>query len=137
MILRENHKSSQSVLNAATLNKAKSKYIDHEWALPLTIESLKSIKNKGVVPLVVAEKFSINEKVERYIKKRVTHDCAFPGPSGLSVNQRFQRKSLQPCFYGFCLLRIIHMISVMRSRWSTKQILIGKTDLDAAYRQIL
>ena len=28
------------------------------------------------------------------------------------------------------------MISAMRSRWPTKRILIGKTDLDAAYRII-
>ena len=28
------------------------------------------------------------------------------------------------------------MISAMRSRWPTKRILIGKTDLDAAYRRI-
>ena len=28
------------------------------------------------------------------------------------------------------------MISAMRSRWPTKKILIGITDLDAAYRQI-
>ena len=28
------------------------------------------------------------------------------------------------------------MISAKRSRWPTKRIFIGKTDLDAAYRQI-
>ena len=28
------------------------------------------------------------------------------------------------------------MISAIRSRWPTKRILIGKTDLDAAYRRI-
>ena len=28
------------------------------------------------------------------------------------------------------------MVSAMQSRWTTKRILIGKTDLDAAYRQI-
>ena len=28
------------------------------------------------------------------------------------------------------------MISAMRSRWPTKRILMGKTDLDAAYRRI-
>ena len=83
MILRGNHKSSQSVLNAAALNKAISKEIDHGWALPFTIESLQRIKNAGVVPLGVAEQFSINEKGERYVKIRVTHDCSFPGPSGL------------------------------------------------------
>ena len=67
---------------------------------------------------------------------RVNHDCSFPGPSGLSVNNRVQQKSLQPCFYGFCLLRILHMISTMRIKCPTKTNLIGKTDLDAAYRQI-
>ena len=41
--------------------------------------------------------------------------------------------SLQPYFYGFCLLRILHMISAIRSRLPTKRFLIGKTDLDAAY----
>ena len=57
MILRGNHKSSQSVINTADLNKATRKDIDHGWALPLTIESLQSIKNAGVVPLGVAEFF--------------------------------------------------------------------------------
>ena len=96
MILRGNHKSSQSVINAEALNKAISKEIDHGWALQLTIESLQILNNAGVVPLGVAEQFSINEKGERYIKRRVTPDCSFPGPSGLLVNNRVQRESLQP-----------------------------------------
>ena len=104
--------------------------------MPLTIESLQSIKKSGVVPLGVAEEFSINKKGGRYIKGRVTHDFSFPGPSGLSVNNRVQQESLQPCFYGFCLLRILHMISAMRSIWPTKIIIILKTDLDAAYLRI-
>ena len=136
MILRGNHKSSHSVLNSASLEKAISKDIDHGWALPLTIEYLQSIKNSGVVPLGVAEQFSINEKGERYIKRRRNHDCSFPGPSGLSVNNRVQQELLQPCFYGFCLLRILHKIYAMRCRWPTKLILMGKTDLDTAYCQI-
>ena len=74
IILRGNHKSYQSVINAAALNKDISKEIDHGWAFPLTTESLQSIKNEGVVLLGVAEQFSINEKGERYIKRRVTHD---------------------------------------------------------------
>ena len=43
-ILRGNHKSPQSVLNAAALNKAISKHIDHGCALLLTIEYIQSIK---------------------------------------------------------------------------------------------
>ena len=50
MILRGNHKSSQSVLNAAALNKAISKEIDHGWALSLTIENLQSIKMQESFP---------------------------------------------------------------------------------------
>ena len=61
MILRGNHKSPQSVLNAAALNKVISKEIDHGWALTLTIESLQRIKILGVVPLGIAEQFSIFE----------------------------------------------------------------------------
>ena len=88
------------------------------------------------MPQGVAETISINEKGEHYIKISATHDCTFPGHSGLLVNNRVQRKSLQPRFYGFCLLSILHMISAMRSRWTTKIIRIGKTDLDAAYLRI-
>ena len=62
MILRRNYKSSHSVLNSAALDKAVVKEIGRGWALTLTIESLQNIKNEGVVPLEVAEQFSINEK---------------------------------------------------------------------------
>ena len=88
------------------------------------------------MPLGVAEQFSINEKGGRYIKRRVTHDCSFPVTSGLSVNNQVQQESLQSFVYGFCLLRILHMISEMRNKCPTKLILIGKTDLDVAYRWI-
>ena len=68
MILRGNHKSYHSVLNSDALDKSISKDIDHGWALLLTIESLQSNKNSGVLTLGVAEQFSIDEKGESYIK---------------------------------------------------------------------
>ena len=92
MILRRNHISFHSVLNSDALDKAIIKEMDHGWALILEVESLQNIKNAGVVPLGVAEKFSIHEKGERYIKRHVTYDCSLPGPSGLSINSRVQRK---------------------------------------------
>ena len=55
MILRGNNKLSHSVLDSAALDKAISKKIDHGLAFPLTIESLQSMKNAGVVPLGVVE----------------------------------------------------------------------------------
>ena len=133
--MKGNHKSSHSVLNSSALEKPISKEIDHGWTLPLTTESLQNIKNAGVVPLGVAEQFSIYNKGGRYIKICVTHDCSFPGPLGLLAKNQVQLESLQPCLYGFFRLKILQMISEMRSRWPTKRILIGKTDLDTAYRQ--
>ena len=61
-LLRGGHKSSRSSLNAAALEKAIYKEVEHIWALPLTIESIRRIKNAGVVPLGVSEQLSINEK---------------------------------------------------------------------------
>ena len=43
---------------------------------------------------------------------------------------------LYPCFYGLFLFRIFHMIAAMQIKWPSKSILIGKTDIDAAYRRI-
>ena len=50
MIQRGNHKSSQSVLNSAALNKTISKEINHGWAIPLTMEYLQSIKMRESYP---------------------------------------------------------------------------------------
>ena len=120
MVFRRNHKLSLSEIKSAALEKATSKEIYHRWKLPLTIESLQNIKNAGVLPLRVAEQFSINEKGGRYIKKRMTRYFSFPGPSGLYVKNQVQRESIQPFFYGLCLLRILHMISEMLNKWPKK-----------------
>ena len=91
MLLGGNHESEKSVLNAEVLKKAMYKEVEHIWALPLTIESIYHIKNSGVVLLGVSEQLSINNKVERYTKRLVTHYCSFLGPPGLSINNRVLR----------------------------------------------
>ena len=48
--------------------------VEHGQALPLTIDSVRHIKNSGVVALGSAEKLSVNDKGERYKKRHVTHD---------------------------------------------------------------
>ena len=86
MLPRGNHKSARSALNAAALEKVIDKEVKHGWVLPLTIDSLCHIENVGVVLQGEAEQLSIDNKLERYTKRRVTHDCSLPGPSGLSMN---------------------------------------------------
>ena len=78
-------------MNSSALEKTIRKEVDRVWSLPLTIGFIQNTKNAGVVPLGVAEQFSINENGERYIIQCVTHDCSFPGPSGLSVKNRVQQ----------------------------------------------
>ena len=114
MVLGGNHKSEKSALNTAVLEKPINKEVEHVWEFPLTINSIRHIKNTGVIPLVVVEKFTINKKGERYTKICVTHKFSLPSPSGLSVNNRVLRDTLQPCFYGFCLLKKLHMIAAVR-----------------------
>ena len=60
MLIRGNHKSARSALNTADMEKSIDKEVEQGWALPLTIYSIRYIKNKGVVPLGVAEQLSIN-----------------------------------------------------------------------------
>ena len=90
----------------------------------------------GVVPLGVSEQLSINKKGEHYTKRRVAHDCSFPVPSGLSANNQVLKYTLKPCFYRFCLLKILHMIAAMHIKWPSKYILIGKIDLNASFRLV-
>ena len=74
MILHGNHKSAKKNLNVAALEKEIGKEVEHGWALPLTIALVRHINNAVVLTLGAAEKFSINEKGERYIKRCTTHD---------------------------------------------------------------
>ena len=90
----------------------------------------------GVVQLGVAEKILINEKGYSYTKRRVTHERCFPGPSGMYINNRVLRDTLQPCFSEFCFLLILHIMSDMRLKWPSKCILIRKIDVYAVYCQI-
>ena len=66
----------------------------------------------------------------------MTHDCSFPGPSGLSINLRINKDLLEPCLYGDALRRILHGAHSMRFHHPSTAIICTKIDEDAAYRQI-
>ena len=44
------------------------------------------------------------------------------------------RDLLLTCFYGHCLICILHAIHIMRYTYPNYYILISKLDADAAYR---
>ena len=93
----------------------------------------KKIKDLFIFPLGFAHQFSINELGERTPKQRVTHDATFPTPSGDSINNRTIEDLLQPCIYGQCLRRILHLLLEMRYTHPNKKIFMSKYNLDAAY----
>lgn len=133
---RGNHKSANDPDGLAALNKAYDKEVSYGWQIPLLPSYISSIKDAGITPLGVAKQWSFNEKNERYIKRRVTHDCSFPGPSGNSPNIRTPDDLLEDCLYGFALKRLLHQAHQMRFRFKKTKILCFKTDMDAAYRRL-
>ena len=137
MILRGNHKSAQvPVENAATLLSNYEKEVENGWMLPIPSRCLSKLKGAAVIPVGVHTQYTINECGERKVKRRTTHDASFAPPSNKSVNERMQRDLLTECFYGYCLLRILHAIHAMRISHPLICILLIKIDLDAAYRRL-
>jgi hypothetical protein len=136
LIERGNHKSAQTPDNTTALNKSFNKEVLYEWAIPITPTCIKLIPGASVTPLGVAVQFSINGKGDRILKRRTTHDCTFPGPSGASCNNRVITELLDECKYGHALTRFLHGIHDIRRRHPTKVIWINKTDMDAAYRRL-
>ena len=136
MVMRGNHPSASDQANEATLLKNYEKEVRNGWMLPVTAECVTKIQDAGVIPIGIATQMTIDEKGNRLTKRRTIHDASFPPPSGMSINRRLLPESLEPCFYGFCLLRILHFIHMLRFTHPDVAILIMKLDLDAAYRRL-
>ena len=136
MIARGNHKSATSKENEEYLLQNYEKEVTRGWMLPVTFECVTKIKDAGVIPAGVATQFTIDDKGNRKTKRRTTHDASFPPPSEKSINNRMFRELLTNCFYGYCLIRILHVIHIMRYTHPCMRILICKLDLDAAYRRL-
>ena len=136
LIKRGNHKSAKITENRKALDKSFDKEVKYSWALPLPIHCIQHIKGACVTPLGVAVQWSINAANDRIQKRRTTHDCTFPGPSGNSCNKRVIKELLDDCHYGHAFRRFLHGIHDMRIRHPEKIIFMNKTDMDAAYRRI-
>ena len=136
LIERGNHKSALVPENEAALDKAFNKEVRYSWAIPILPSCITQIPGASVTPLGVAIQWSIDADNNRIIKRRTTHDCSFPGPSGQSCNKRVDKSLLDECRYGHALKRFLHGIHEMRLRHPHTTIWMNKTDLDAAYRRI-
>ena len=132
MIAPGNHKSSTKIPSEALI-KRYQKELDRGWLIPLPVDFLLELKHARAIPMGLAFQKTVNEQEDIIDKERLTHDMSFPAPSGSSVNKHTGQELLQPCVYGQCLRRFIHMILVLRHSHPTSPVIISKYDLDAAY----
>ena len=102
------------------------KEVTHGWSIPILPSIIKSMPGTSVTPLGVAIHWTVDDEGNTLLKRRTTHDCSFPGPSGKSVNKRVKEDLLEPCLYGHTLLRILHFIHNLRFRYPNEAILIKK-----------
>ena len=137
MIKRGNHKSAQTPsANASTLLSNYQKEVENRWMLPIPSHCLHKLKGAAVILVGVSTQYTINADGKRKIKRRTTHDASFAPPSNKSVNGRLLRDLLTECYYGHCLICILHTIHIMQLRHPLLCILLIKIDLDTAYRRL-
>ena len=137
LIERGNHRSAMKPIeNFETLKRNYEAEVQKGWMLPIPVTCLRKVKGAAVIPVGVHTQFTIDEKGERKTKRRTTHDASFQPPSNKSINTRMNRDALHECFYGHCMLRVLHKLHSMRVRHPALRILLIKIDLDAAYRRL-
>ena len=136
MIDRGNHQSALAPANAPTLFKNYQKEVDRGWMVPIPKDTVPRLPGAGVIPVDVATQWTIDDDGNRIVKRRTTHDASFRPPGGSSINDRMDRAVLNDCFFGYCLLRLLHAIHVMRLHEPAVPIYIMKLDLEAAYRRM-
>ena len=98
MISRGNHKLATSKEHADSLLQNYEKEVERWWMLPVTFECVTKIKGAGVITVVVASQFTIDDKRNRKIKLCTTHNASFPPPSEKSINSRMFRELLTKIF---------------------------------------
>ena len=136
MIARDNQKSATSKENSDSLLQNYEKEVQRGWMLPVTFECVTKLKVAGDITAGVASQLTIDYKGNHKTKRRTTHDTSFPSPSEKLINNRIFRELLTNCFYGYCLIHILHMIHIMRYIHPKICILICKLDLDTSYRHL-
>ena len=106
------------------------------WMIPVLKETLVYMLNVFCIKIGIATQYTINAENEVIEKDRVTHDCSQPLKSGKSVNLRCKKDEMDECRFGLCFHRFLFQIHGLRLKYPKEPILVGKFDMDSAYRRI-
>ena len=130
-----NHKSAKD--NDDVISKSLKSEVNYGFACVLPVETVNRIRHSMVVPLGIADQFTIDADGNRIPKRRLTHDQTYHHlETGKSSNDLTDRDKLPPLIYGHCIVRILHHIVSLRLHFPGQIIFINKYDFSKAYRRI-
>ena len=139
LLARGNHKSAQD--EPEQIDRLLQKEVHHGFALPIPVEVVEKIKGSSVQPLGLAKQWGLTANGSRKVKYRMTQDLSYSltkTPEGLpvSINSRIDMSAYAEMIFGWCLLRIIHLIVSLRFHYPLTRVLISKYDYSDAYRRM-
>jgi hypothetical protein len=132
---RGNHKSvGDEIEKVRTLL---TKDVTHGFTVPLPVVCVPQIKGAMIQPLGVVKQWALNEKGTRVAKFRLTQDLSFSlDARDHSVNGRVDLQRYPEMVYGWCMPRILHLVSALRTQYPHTAIFICKYDYSDAYRRV-
>ena len=133
-VQKGNNKSAQGCKDIIMSNY--NKEVIRAWMVPFLRESVMKVVGVGVIPIGIAKQWTMDKDNNRVQKFRTAHDLSNPMLSGHSWNSMIDEDLMDPCLFGWCLVRILHRIHDIREKHPNESILISKIDLDAAFRRM-
>lgn len=131
-----NQKSALEEDALPIVTKAFADDIKKGYAIIVTKDCLKNLKDAEVYPLGMQHQATINERGEIIPKKRLTHNLSNKKKEKISINQRIREDELPETIYGHAIHRFLHKIHCIRFHNPNEPILCAKNDIDKAYRRL-
>jgi hypothetical protein len=114
LIAYGNHKSAND--NDDVIRKSLLSEVNYGFALVIPLETINKIPHAMVVPLGIADQFTIDSNGNRIPKRRRTHDQTYHHlKNGKSSNDLTDKSKLPPLIYGHCIIRVLHHSSLSDS----------------------
>ena len=115
--------------------KSYDKEVSRGWMIPILKQTLSKLQGAGRIKIGVATQTTVNPDGSRRTKHRLTHDCSQPQHSGKSVNLLCDRDKLEQIRCSRALFRTMLMLHALRHQHPSTPLLLGKFDMDSAYRR--
>jgi hypothetical protein len=108
------HKPALSEEHRPVVTKLTTQDAELGYGIPLTVESLRKMRQAEVYPVGCQHQLTIDECGNVIPKKRVTHDLSFNGEEGKSISQRVREDELPGVIFGHAMPRFLHLIHHLR-----------------------